>query len=243
MRPFRPGRILLAAAVLMGAALAALAFLNPARVASARGSEVRVADSVCEAQRLKALAAGDPELQIEIPAEYDKPYPSLAACRAHDQAWDPEAPGPRQPIPFSHQLHATEYGIQCLYCHSGTSRSQAAGVPSVELCMGCHEHFAKELDRLEGIQILKDHWQEDRPIEWVQVHWVPEHVQFRHNRHVAAGVECQTCHGPVQDMHKLSVTPDTVWVNGLPSAKLMMGWCVTCHNQQRASVDCLTCHY
>ena len=63
-----------------------------------------------------------------------------------------EAPGPHQPIPFSHKHHAGEFEIDCLYCHSGTDRSRAAGVPSVELCMGCHAQFPAEYDELEGIR-------------------------------------------------------------------------------------------
>jgi hypothetical protein len=165
---------------------------------------------------------------------------SQAAQDAQRLAWDEDAPGPKQPIPFSHALHAGQYQIQCLYCHSGTDTSRMAGVPSVELCMGCHAQFGADL---EGVQILKQHWDEKKPIEWVQIHRVPEHVKFRHNRHVAAGVACQTCHGPVETMHKLSLVPQRGWMNGMPVAKLEMGWCINCHNQNKASVDCLTCHY
>lgn len=165
---------------------------------------------------------------------------SQAAIDAQRLAWDDDAPGPKQPIPFSHALHAGQYQIQCLYCHSGTDKSRMAGVPSVELCMGCHSQFGGDL---EGVQILKKHWEEKKPIEWVQIHRLPEHVKFRHNRHVQAGVACQTCHGQVQEMHKLYLTPDTRWVNLMNAEKLKMGWCMDCHWQNNASVDCLTCHY
>lgn len=166
---------------------------------------------------------------------------SDAAYEAQRLAWDDAAPGPKQPIPFSHALHAGSYQIQCLYCHSGTDRSASAGVPSVESCMGCHSQFGGDL---EGVQILKQHWDEGRTVEWVQIHRLPEHVKFRHNRHVAAGVECQTCHGPVQELHKLHLVPDTKWVNKwMPAKKLEMGWCMNCHRELKASTDCLTCHY
>ena len=207
---------------------------------------VQVASSVCEAQKLKAAKEEDPGLQIEIPAEFNKPWPSLEACVSHDEAWDWDAPGPRQPIPFSHKHHAGQFGIDCQYCHSGTDRSGAAGVPSVELCMGCHAQFPKEYDELEGIRILKQHWEEKKPIEWLQIHRLPEHVQFQHNRHIRAGVECQQCHGQVEEYEKLHLVPDTKWwFYGLPAAKLEMGWCIQCHreNNQQASQDCLTCHY
>ncbi len=210
--------------------------------------EVQVAESVCDAQRLKAAKAENPSLQIEIPAEFDRPFPSLSACESHDLAWDENADGPKQPIPFSHAHHAGEFEIDCLYCHSGTDRSAVAGMPSVELCMGCHEHFPAEYDELEGIQILKDAWKNREPIEWEQIHRVPEHVQFRHNRHISAGLDCNACHGsaaePVEEAHKLRMVPDTKWwAYGLPTQKLEMGWCIKCHRQNGASQDCLVCHY
>ncbi len=209
---------------------------------------VQTATSVCEAQRLKAAKAENPALEIVIPEEFDRDFPSLSACLSHELAWDDAAPGPRQPIPYSHAHHSGEYEIPCLYCHTGTDRSRAAGMPSVELCMGCHAHFPKEYDELEGIRILKQHWEESRPIEWAQIHRMPEHVKFRHNRHVAAGVDCNACHGsasePVEWAQKLYLVPDTKWwFYGLPTRKLEMGWCIKCHRQNGASQDCLTCHY
>ncbi|MCZ6463157.1 MAG: cytochrome c3 family protein, partial [Proteobacteria bacterium] len=127
-----------------------------------------------------------------------------------------------------------------------TDRSRAAGVPSVEVCMGCHAQFPPQYDELEGIRILKQHWAEQRPIEWEQIHRLPEYVKFRHNRHVAAGVTCQKCHGPVEKLDKLYLVPDPQWwPRALPTAKLEMGWCIMCHreNDQQASQDCLMCHY
>jgi len=213
---------------------------------SVRQGPTRVASSVCEAQRLKALAADDPRVSIEIPKEFDKKWPSLSACEAHDSTWDENAPGPMQPIPFSHKHHAGEFEMDCQYCHSATDRSRAAGMPAVELCMGCHQMFPKEYDELEGIRILKQHWEEKTPIEWKQIHRLPEYVKFRHNRHVKAGVACQECHGPVEEMDKMYLVPDTQWwFYGLPTEKLEMGWCIQCHrdNNQQATQDCVACHY
>jgi hypothetical protein len=210
----------------------------------AAADEVLRANSVCEAHALKARKAADPDLRIEIPPEYDKRLPSAGACLSQAAAWDPEAPGPLQPIPFSHAHHAGTFRIECLYCHSGTDRSQAGGMPSVELCMGCHANFPADYDQLEGIRILKQHWEERRPIEWLQIHRLPEHVQFRHNRHLAAGLACQDCHGPVETMDKVHLVPDTnFWHYGMPARKLEMGWCVQCHLKNEVSRDCLTCHY
>ncbi len=224
--------------------VAALILLAGPADEPAQADEPLRANSVCEAQELKAAKAENPDLAIEIPAEYDKMFPSLEACRSHEAAWDPDAPGPNQPIPFSHIHHAGRYGIDCLYCHTGTDRSRYAGVPSVELCMGCHARFPAEYDELEGIQILKQHWEERTPIEWVRIHRVPEHVKFQHQAHVRAGLECQTCHGPVQEMEKLYLVPDTqIGPTGMPARKLEMGWCINCHRSKGASQDCFTCHY
>jgi hypothetical protein len=227
---------------LLGAGVAASLALGSLRAADAE--QPLRANSVCEAQELEARKAENPTLEIEVPAQFDRPFPTLLACRSHAAAWDPEAPGPKQPIPFSHKHHTGEYQIECLYCHSGTDRSRAAGVPSVETCMGCHAAFPAEYDELEGIRILKQHWQEARAIPWVQIHRLPEYVKFQHQRHVKAGVECQTCHGPVEEMEKLALVAQTRWWKwGLPTAKLEMGWCVMCHRENDVSTDCLTCHY
>jgi hypothetical protein len=246
----RSGRTTIGAVCVTAAAAAVFTFWSgwPAPsegTAEAASDDVLIATSVCEAHAFKAMKEDDPSLAIEIPAEYDKQWPSANACQSAIDAWDPEAPGPMQPIPFSHKHHAGDFNIDCLYCHSGTDQSQAAGVPSVELCMGCHSQFPAEYDQIEGIRILKEHWEQKKPIEWVQIHRLPEHVQFRHNRHVQAGVECQTCHGPVQEIDKLYLVPDTHIGYLVPVAKLEMGWCINCHrqNNQQASQDCLKCHY
>jgi hypothetical protein len=207
-------------------------------------SGILVATSICEAHELRALAEEQPDLQIEIPKEFSSPWPTREACLSHAAAEDPDAPGPLQPIQFSHKHHAGLYEIDCHYCHSGTDRSRAAGVPSVELCMGCHAQFPAAYDELEGIQILKEHWAKQEPIEWVQLHRLPEYVKFQHRAHVRAGFDCQQCHGNVEEMDKLAVTEDTIWWPwGLPSAKLEMGWCIDCHRDNGATQDCLACHY
>jgi hypothetical protein len=236
-------RVLLALPVSVAISLWALGLVDLPRGTADSGG-ARVAGSVCEAHELKALAAEDPHLAIEIPAEFDKTWPTRQACLSHAAAEQPDAPGPLQPIQFSHKHHAGLYEIDCQYCHSRTDASPSAGVPSVELCMGCHGQFPPEYDELEGIRTLKDHWERKQPVEWVQIHRLPEHVQFRHNRHVAAGLECQRCHGAVEEMDVVYQTEDTVWWPWLlPSAKLEMGWCIQCHRDNEASQDCYTCHY
>jgi len=207
--------------------------------------ELFVATSVCEAHELRQNQERDPTIRIEIPPEFAGQWPSRSACVSAELAWDVEAPGPMQPIPFSHKHHAGEFEIDCQYCHSNTGESPAAGVPSVELCMGCHAQFPKSYDEIEGIRILKEHWENKEPIEWVQIHRLPEHVQFRHNRHIAADVPCQRCHGQVEEMDKLYMVPDSFWQYGVPVNKLEMGWCINCHreNDNQADIDCVRCHH
>jgi hypothetical protein len=229
------------------ASLAVASFaVPPSALAAAARAEVLVAGSVCEAHELRALAEENHGLEIEIPKEFDTPWPSRDACLSHAAALDEDTPGLVQPIPFSHKHHAGKFGIDCQYCHSGTDRSPSAGVPSVETCMGCHLQFPASYDELSGIRTLKEHWEKREPIAWLQVHRLPEHVQFRHNRHLQADPEvtCQECHGLVEEFDKVFALEDTKWWPwGLPTRTLEMGWCVQCHREKRVSQDCYTCHY
>jgi hypothetical protein len=97
---------------------------------------------------------------------------------------------------------------------------------------------------MEGIKILKQHWAEKKPIEWNQVYRLPEHVKFRHNRHIQFGLECQQCHGPVEAMDRVRVQPDTTWKYFVPAKTLEMGWCIQCHRKEehQATTDCMKCH-
>jgi hypothetical protein len=224
--------------------IAAAVVLTVATLAPASDEGPLTATSVCEAHELKARQAADPHLEIVIPKEFDTAFPSRDACLSHAAALDAETPGLVQPIPFSHKHHAGQFGIDCQYCHSGTDRSPAAGVPSVEVCMGCHAQFPASYDEMSGILKLKEHWETRTPIEWEQVHRLPEHVQFRHNRHIAAGVDCERCHGRVEQQEKVVMLKDTHWWPWLlPTQTLEMGWCVNCHREKNVSQDCYTCHY
>ena len=122
---------------------------------------------------------------------------------------------PTQPIAFSHKLHAGDLGMDCLYCHSNAEKSAHATVPSVDACMGCHS--VVRTDRPE-IQKLTEYYASGKSIPWVRVHRLPDVVAFSHKAHVAAGVACQQCHGPVETMDILA-----------QNANLSMGWCLSCH--------------
>ena len=156
----------------------------------------------------------------------------------------PTRPGPLQPIQFSHKHHAGQFQIDCQYCHSGTDRSPAAGVPSVELCMGCHAQFPASYDELEGIRTLKEHWEEKQPIEWVQIHRAPRVRAVPAPRPRARGLRLPDLPRRRRDLRQAVAGADTMWWPWLlPAAKLEMGWCIDCHRQNNATQDCYACHY
>ena len=139
---------------------------------------------------------------------------------------------PEQPIAFSHKIHAGENEIPCMYCHTQARRSISAGVPSVSKCMGCHNEVATQRPQ---IRKLKNYWENKEPIPWIKVHDLPDFVHFTHKRHIAAGIECQTCHGPVETMDQIRLTD---------AAPMEMGLCLNCHKQKEVAngLDCWTCH-
>jgi len=146
---------------------------------------------------------------------------------------------PVQPIEFSHKIHATDNEIPCQYCHTQARRSASAGVPSVEKCVGCHNEVAADKPQ---IRKLLNYWNNKEPIPWVKVHDLPDFVHFTHKRHVAAGIECQTCHGPVETMDRVRVKRTT---DEHPmEAPLKMGVCLDCHKnfEVEHGTDCWTCH-
>ncbi|MDX1973167.1 MAG: cytochrome c3 family protein, partial [Candidatus Sumerlaeia bacterium] len=104
---------------------------------------------------------------------------------------------PLQPIPYSHKLHAGledgQLGMQCLYCHGSAEKSAHAGVPSVDTCMGCHTLVKTDSPYIKQ---LTEYYQSGESVPWVRIHSLPDHAYFNHAAHVAAGVACQTCHGP-----------------------------------------------
>ena len=149
---------------------------------------------------------------------------------------------PEQPIFYSHKVHAGINQVSCLYCHGGAWESKHASVPSLNVCMNCHaainEYSGKEklyredgeeVDGTQEIQKLYSYTgydpkagkytQPGKPIQWIKIHNLPDHVFFSHAQHIRAGkVQCQTCHGPIQEMNEVK-----------QFAELSMGWCINCH--------------
>ena len=125
---------------------------------------------------------------------------------------------PKQPIAFSHKLHAGQYEIDCNYCHTGVRKSKSANIPSANICMNCHGQILTESPEIQKIYAAIEN---DQPIEWVRIHNLPDLAYFNHAQHVAVGgQECQTCHGEIQEMEVVE-----------QFAPLTMGWCINCHKE------------
>ena len=179
---------------------------------------------------------------------------------------------PKQPIDYSHRLHAGELQIDCQFCHSAADKSRHAGIPASDVCMKCHKIVTSSFDVLQDeMATADDEQRKPNPIvstelrklydsfgldealipnpdatptsiPWVRVHNLPDYVYFDHRAHVTAGVTCQKCHGPVESMERVR-----------QFESLSMGWCVNCHRDStehgingkavHASTDCAVCHY
>ncbi|MGZ2370116.1 cytochrome c3 family protein [Ancylomarina sp. YFZ004] len=129
---------------------------------------------------------------------------------------------PDQPIKFSHKVHATDNKIDCRYCHTGVDNSKSAVIPSANVCLNCHS-IVREGRNSGKFEINKIHAaiENNKAIEWVRIHKLPDHVFFSHAQHVNVGKrECQECHGEVEQMHIVKQVED-----------LSMGWCLDCHDK------------
>jgi hypothetical protein len=134
----------------------------------------------------------------------------------NDTAYVTEVGVPRpQPVPFSHKHHAAELGIDCRYCHTSVEVSSSAGMPPTQTCMNCHSQIWTNAAILEPVRAS---YRNSQPLSWTRVNAVPDFVYFNHSIHVAKGVGCTTCHGPIGDMN-------ITW----RANTLYMRWCLDCH--------------
>lgn len=155
---------------------------------------------------------------------------------------------PVQPIHYSHRIHAGSNGINCNYCHSSARVSKHSGIPSLNVCMNCHKSIAEVSDTTATEEYSKDFYDKEiaklykavgwdkenqkytgktEPVKWVRIHNLPSFVYFNHSQHVnVAGVECQTCHGPVQTYEIQK-----------QFAPLTMSWCIDCHRKTEVKME------
>jgi len=130
---------------------------------------------------------------------------------------------PDQPIKFSHKIHAGQNGTDCLYCHSSAETSKSAGIPSGSVCMNCHL-IVRNGTRSGAFEIAKviEAYEKGESIDWIRIYNMPDHVYFNHSQHVGvAGLACQECHGPVEEMDRVIHLKD-----------FSMGWCINCHRDK-----------
>ncbi len=120
-----------------------------------------------------------------------------------------------QPVPFSHEHHVGGLGIDCRYCHTSVEQSSFAGIPATSICMHCHAYIWKDSLTLAPV---RESFRTNRPLQWTRVHDLADFVYFDHSIHVAKGVGCTTCHGPVDQM-------PLMWRENT----LFMQWCLECH--------------
>ncbi len=125
---------------------------------------------------------------------------------------------PKQPIAYSHKLHAGQYKIDCNYCHIGVNKGKSATIPAANVCMNCHGVIKKESPEIQKIYAAIE---QNRPIEWIRVHNLPDLAYFNHAQHVNVGnVQCTTCHGEIEKMEVVE-----------QRSSLTMGWCIDCHRK------------
>lgn len=131
---------------------------------------------------------------------------------------------PKQPIAYSHKLHAGQYKIDCNYCHTGVNRGKSANIPSANICMNCHGVIKRESPEIQKIYRAIE---QDKPIEWIRVHNLPDLAYFNHAQHVnVGGLQCQQCHGEIEKMEVVQ-----------QRSSLTMGWCIDCHRQTNVNTE------
>lgn len=128
----------------------------------------------------------------------------------------------QQPVPFSHRHHAGELGIDCRYCHTSVEKSSFAGVPPTQTCMTCHSQIWTNASMLEPVRTS---YRDNTSLVWTRVNALPDFVYFDHSIHVAKGIGCTTCHGPIATM-PLTYRAGTLY----------MSWCLDCHRQPEKNV-------
>ena len=137
---------------------------------------------------------------------------------------------PTQPVPFSHSIHVKQLGLDCRYCHDGVEKSWYSNVPAADTCMNCHSAVRADDPKLEPVRAsYKD---ANKPVEWVQIHKLPDYVYFNHSVHVNRGVSCVECHGRVDEMDEVR-----------HEKHFSMTFCLDCHrdpNKRLRPLDKIT---
>jgi len=129
---------------------------------------------------------------------------------------------PKQPVAFSHKLHADDLGLDCRYCHNFVEFSAHANVPPTQTCMNCHKLILPDSEKLLPI---RESWSKSIPMRWIRVHKLPDYVYFNHSVHLSAGIGCASCHGNIAWMAVVT-----------QNQPLSMSWCLDCHRDPRMHI-------
>ena len=129
---------------------------------------------------------------------------------------------PTQPVPFNHQLHAGQLGLDCRYCHVGVEKGPHSTVPAAQTCMNCHSIVKKDSPLLAPVRAS---FETGQPVPWLKVHQAPDFVYFNHAVHVNRGISCVECHEKVNTMETVE-----------QRRPLSMGFCLDCHRDPAARV-------
>jgi predicted CXXCH cytochrome family protein len=159
---------------------------------------------------------------------------TLTAMALGARTLPPGPPSRQQPIAFRHDLHAYLTPQDCTTCHTSPDRSQDAVLPDLQVCADCHIEKGAASVRAEKpeVQKLQRYWAAQKPVPWVSIYELPDHVHFLHLRHEVMNMQCQVCHGPVTAFRNMGL-----------KEPLTMEWCIACHERLGARTDCVTCHY
>ena len=122
---------------------------------------------------------------------------------------------PKQPVPFSHALHAGELGMDCRYCHTSVEKAAHASVPPTQTCMNCHTQIRPQSPKLADV---RESYETGLPVEWTRIHKLPDFAYFDHSARVNRGIGCVSCHGRIDNMEVV-----------YQKSPLSMGWCLECH--------------
>lgn len=245
--------IVLAALALILVLLVALLFVvngTLKRFADANGIQVEVEDEEKEERRPIWKAFVENQFLVLVSAVFLLLASAYFAYGALMSVGIDQGYAPVQPIHYSHRIHAGTNQIECKYCHSSARESKHSGIPSLNVCMNCHKSIAevaedtylegmeeygidynKEIEKLYAATGWDSEEQaftgEEQPVRWVRIHNLPDLAYFNHAQHVTAGnIECQECHGPVEEMEIL-----------YQYSPLTMGWCINCHRETNVDLE------
>ena len=238
--------VLVALAILFGLLALGLFLVNKTLRRFASANNVEVAEAVKRKSLWKALVQN--QFLMLVAAIFFLLSSAYFVYGYLSQVGVDQGYQPIQPIHYSHKIHAGDNGIDCKYCHSSARVSKHSGIPALNVCMNCHKSIYEVSESTGNDEYSKEFYDGEikklydavgwddadqkytgktKPVKWVRIHNLPDFAYFNHSQHVTvAGLECQTCHGPVEEMEVM-----------YQFSPLTMGWCINCHRETNVKVQ------